>query len=190
MGKMPAEEKAEMMSKMMDNFMSDLKPEDRQKMMDDMMTKFMSSMSDQEKQSMMQNMMPKMMGGNDSMKQGGMMGMMKMMMGGNMSDMMSKMMGTNSEDKSDDNSDMPWDMCKKMMSGIGKANDLATFATPEIRTLFEEWVMQIEDEILNFVKDSETIEVDKISEHFKISNDSTTYILTRLAQKGKIKFKK
>jgi DNA-binding transcriptional MerR regulator len=85
--------------------------------------------------------------------------------------------------------EMPWDVCKKMMSSMSKTSELATFATPEVRQLFEEWAAQIEEEILSYVKDFKINETDKIAEHFKLSRESVTYFLTRLAGKGKINLK-
>jgi hypothetical protein len=78
------------------------------------------------------------------------------------------------------------DMCRKMMGAIGKTSDLATFATPEIRGLSEEWVIQIEEEIMQFVKTADQVNPESVAEHFKLSKESIMFFLTRLAQKGKI----
>jgi hypothetical protein len=170
MGKLTPEEKSAMMDQMMNKFFADMKPGDKQRMMEGMMEKFMGNMTPDEKQAMMQNMMPKMMG---SMMGGkGPMNMMKSM----------KADGNNSEEQTE----MPWDMCKKMMLTMSKTSELATFATPEVRELFEEWATQIEEEILSFVKESQINNVEKIVEHFKLSRNSVTFFLTRLANKGKI----
>ena len=182
MGKMTSEEKIAMMDQMMNKFFTDMKIEEKQKMMEDMMGKFMGTMSAEEKQAMMQNMMPKMMG---SMMGGGsgspMMNMMSMMMGGKGS-----MNMTADKNGADGQNEMPWDMCKKMMSSMSKTSELATFATPEVRQLFEEWSAQIEEEIMNYIRESKTNETEKIAEHFKLSRNSVTYFLTKLASKGKI----
>jgi hypothetical protein len=192
MGNMSKEEKKEMMDKMMENFFADMSPEEKQKMMQDMMSKMMGSFMGSgenendkenkgEKHSMMDgksnmmDMMKMMMGGKSPM-----MNMMKMMMGGK-----SPMMGMDSDGKGE----KPWDMCQKMMSSISKSSEIATFATPEIRGLFEEWIQQIEEEFITFIKSSGTDNVEKLQEHFKLSKDSVIYFLTRLSQKGKIKFK-
>jgi RNA binding exosome subunit len=185
MGNMTAEEKNAMMDQVMTKFFADIKPEDKQKMMGDMMEKFMGSMSAEEKQSMMQNMMPKMM--NSIMGSGSsspMMNMMSMMMGGK-----GPMNRTGDQSAAEGQNEMPWDMCKKMMSSMSKTSELATFATPEVRQLFEEWSAQIEEEIMNYIRVSKTNETEKIAEHFKLSQNSVTYFLTRLATKGKINLK-
>jgi hypothetical protein len=176
MGNMTSEEKSVMMARMMNKFIAEMKPEDKQKMMGDMMEKFMGTMSADEKQSMMQSMMPKMMG---SMMGGG--------SGSLMMNMMSMMMGD--KNSTEGQNEMPWDMCKKMMSSMNKTSELATFATPEVRQLFEEWSAQIEEEIMNYIRESKTNETEKIAEHFKLSQNSVAYFLTRLASKGKINLK-
>ncbi len=149
------------------------------------MEKFMAGLSPEEEQTMMGNMISKMMsgmmGGNDS-PPGGMMGRR-----GSTRAMMSKMMGSCGEDEK--TGDGPWDMCRKMMASIGKTSELATFATPEVRGLFEEWAAQIEEEIFLFVKESKTTDADQIAARFKLSKNSANYFLTRLSQQGRISLK-
>ena len=186
MGNMDSKEKREMMDSMMDRFFESMSAEERTKTMEAMMEKFMGRLKPEEMQAMFSAMMPKMMGGVMAGKESPMGGMMGMMMGksGQMKEMMSKMMdGCGEEGKS------PWDMCRKVMSSIGKTADLATFATPEVRGLFEEWAAQIEEEILHFIKESKTTDADQIAARFKLSKNSANYFLARLSQQGKISLK-
>jgi hypothetical protein len=81
---------------------------------------------------------------------------------------------------------MPWDMCKDMIASVHQSHKIATLATPEVQGLFEDWVEQIDKELLVFLKDKKTVDVKDIASHFKISKDSAYYFLTKLAQKGKI----
>jgi len=169
MGKMSPEEKEEMMGKMMELFFSEMSSEEKQKIMQNMMEKFMGSMSTEEKQKMFQEMMPKMMQG--MMGGEGPMGMM--------SSMMKRMMGEKGEG--------PMDMCKKMMGNIEKVFELSIYSTSELHTLFEEWLSQIEEEIATKIKEKGEIDSKKLSEEFKLSEESINFILLRLAKKGKIK---
>lgn len=174
--------KEKMMNKMMENQFKGMSSDDKKQMMDTMMDKFFTSMTDEEKNDMMSGMMPKMMGnmmGGDS-KMGGnpMMGMMSMMMGGG------KMNGgSGSENK------MPWDMCKDMMSGIKETASTAKFANAELRGLFDEWCQQIEQEIINFIKEKNSINVEELVEKFSLSEESIKYLLGRLASKNLIEYK-
>ncbi len=63
-------------------------------------------------------------------------------------------------------------------------------APPEIRRLFDEWLGQIEDEMLDYTNKAKSIDTEDIAKHFKLSKESVVYILTRLAKKGKVNFKK
>ena len=187
MGNMAPEEKQEMMNSMMENFFAAMSAEEKRKTMETMMEKFMGGLSPEEKQALMGTMMPKMMGemmGGQGAPMKGMMGMM-MGKGGPMREMMSKMMAGGEGEEGH----APWDMCRKMMATVGKASDLATFATPEVRGLFEEWAAQIEEEILLYIKESGTTEAGQISARFKLSINSVNYFLTRLSQQGKISLK-
>ena len=110
--------------------------------------------------------------------------------GSSMMGMMGKMMSGKKEGDEKDGGPMgfnPMEMCQKMMMNMGKSSELASYATPEVRALFEEWSEQIENEIFNFIKETGTSGPDKLAEHFKLSKDSINFFLTKLAQKGKIK---
>jgi hypothetical protein len=189
MGAMKPEDKQQMMDAMMEKFFSTLSAEDRQAMMDRMMEKFMSSMTAGEKQGMMMNMMPKMMG---QMMGGG--GMMGDMMSKRMAGMKGRMSAGAPEEGKDElkggGMEGPWDMCRKMMARMGFAGGPESNSSPEIDPLFEEWAAQIEHEIMEFIKTSGSVDLEKISAHFKLSKEAAASLLTRMAEKGKIAFQK
>ncbi len=144
--------------------MKNLSPEEKKKHWENMIDCCCSDMSDKEKEKMLKHM--KECGGP-------MMGMM-----GHMVD---RMHGKGHKGF------MPMDMCGEMISSIRQSHRIATMATPEVQALFEDWVEQIEQEMLNYLKGKDSTEIKDIAEHFKISKDSAYYFLTKLAQKGKIK---
>ncbi len=187
MGNMTPEEKQEMMDSMMENFFAAMSAEEKRKTMETMMEKFMGGLSAEEKQALIGTMMPKMMSGMMGGQESPQKGMMGAMMGegGPMREMMSRMMGSGAGEEGE----APWDMCRKMMANIGKTADLAAFATPEVRGLFEEWAAQIEEEILQCIKESGTTETGQIAARFKLSVNSVNYFLTRLSRQGKISLK-
>jgi hypothetical protein len=171
MGKMSAEEKKEMMEKMMEHFFSNTTEDDKQKMMSEMMPKMMEHMMGNAGRGP-DCMMGSMAGGKDSM-----MDMMHTMMGGR---------GAHGKDGDKEGEFNPMHMCGKMMSSISRNSEIATFATPEVRQLFEDWVQQVDDEILNLINDNASISPEEIAGKLKISKNSAIYFLSRLAQKGKI----
>ncbi len=94
--------------------------------------------------------------------------------------MMRKMMG-NAEDSN------PMKMCKTMMSTVEKVSEMSFYATPEIRTMFEEWAESIESEIYQFISDKSEINLPDIAANFKISEKAAQFFLNHLAAKGEIK---
>lgn len=81
------------------------------------------------------------------------------------------------------------DCCKKMMSTMSQIGEIAAFATPEVRHAFEEWVQQLDDEILCHMKETGSSDPDQIAAHFGLSRNSVDYFLSRLAQKGRLSIK-
>ena len=174
--------KEKMMDAMMGKFLNSMTGEDKMNMMQGMMDKFLGNMSPEEKKKMMSEMMPKMMAG---MMGGGGLPMMDMM-----KNMMGKMMGGKKEGDEKESGSTgfnPMEMCQKMMMNMGKSGELASYATPELRALFEEWSEQIENEIFNFIKETGSTDPDKLADHFKMSKNSIDLFLARLAKKDKIK---
>ena len=97
-----------------------------------------------------------------------MMGMMRKMMGG-----------------MDDYN--PMEMGKTMMSALAKVSEMAFYATPEIRSMFEEWLASVEDEIFGFIHKEDEVNPENVSNHFKISRSAAEFFLNHLAASGRIK---
>lgn len=172
-------EQQDMMSMMMNQFFSAMSSEEKQKMMERMMDQFISTMSADDRQNMMRHMMPKMMGSMMGEGSNSMMGMMSSMMG--------KMMS--GKNCNSDASEMPWDMCKKMMNNMSRASDLASYATPELHGLFEEWLSQIEEEMRADIEKQESVDPEELAKKYKLRKESIFFILGKLAQNEKIRIR-
>ena len=94
--------------------------------------------------------------------------------------MMRKMMG-NADDTN------PTEMSKEILSSIAKASEMAFYATPEIRSMFEEWLESIEIEIFDFIQLTGEVNPEKVAKKFKISKTAAHFFLNHLAAAGKIK---
>ena len=99
--------------------------------------------------------------------------------------MMGKMMGQKGGGDGEDFS--PMDMCRKMMSSMGEGQNIESFATPELRNLFNDWIQQINEEILGFVQTHQSASVEQVAEHLKLSANSVAYLFGTLAQEGKVR---
>ncbi len=96
-----------------------------------------------------------------------------------MQEMMQKMMAGMQEFN-------PMAMCQAMMSSVGKAAEMAAYATPEVRTLFEEWARSVEEEILAALKARGQMDLTQLAAQLKISPESALYFLGKLVREGKV----
>ena len=81
----------------------------------------------------------------------------------------------------------PMEMCKVMTASVARASEMSFYATPEIRSLFEEWLESVQDEILDYIRSKGEIDLQKIADRFKISESAVQFFLNHLAVSGKIK---
>lgn len=160
-----------MKEKFMESMMSGMSTDEKKALMNELMEKFFAGMSDEDKREMMRDMMTRMAGGGA---------------GEGMPNPMMRMMGFMMGGKKEDGEFNPMDMCKKMMATMGQNRETAVSATPEIRTLFEEWARQMDEELLALLDGGAPSDLDQLAARLKISKESLIYFLARLAQKGEI----
>jgi hypothetical protein len=101
-------------------------------------------------------------------------------MPGGMPAMMREMMG-----KAGGGDMNPAAMCQAMMTSVGKAAELASYATPEVRTLFEEWARSVEEEVLAALRSRGPLDLDALAVTLKISPASALFFLGKLVRDGK-----
>jgi hypothetical protein len=77
-------------------------------------------------------------------------------------------------------------MGQQVMGSIAETANLASFATPEVRALFEEWAKLVEEEILAFIKDNAPATPVDIAADMRLSEESTLYFLSKMLREGKI----
>lgn len=77
-------------------------------------------------------------------------------------------------------------MSKEVISAISHSYELATYSTPELRGLFNDWLGEIEHEVVEFLKDRNRVDPDNVALRFKLSRESVIFILSKLAREGKI----
>ncbi len=104
--------------------------------------------------------------------------------GGGMASMMQGMMSSMSGD-SDDFS--PMAMCHAMMNSVSKSAEMAAYATPEVRTLFEEWAGNVEAEVLTILRSRGKVDLTELASALKISPESALFFLGKLVREGKVK---
>lgn len=77
-------------------------------------------------------------------------------------------------------------MGQQVMGSITETANMASFATPEVRALFEEWAKLVEDEIIAFIKEKEKAQPSAIAEKVKLSEESVLFFISKLLREGRI----
>lgn len=77
-------------------------------------------------------------------------------------------------------------MSKEVLTAINHSYELASYATPELRSLFNDWLGEIELRVINFVSRRNRVDPQELAAHFKLTAESIIFVLGKLAREGKI----
>ncbi len=79
----------------------------------------------------------------------------------------------------------PMAMCQAMLTSVSKSAEMAAYATPEVRTLFEEWGQEVEREMLALLTRRGPFDLAGLAAELKISQASALIFLGKLVQQSK-----
>ncbi len=85
------------------------------------------------------------------------------------------------------------EMCRQMTQAVQQAgqavrqtNENAAYATPELRDLFDDWLEQVENEVLVFLSTKDHASVKELSRELGITEQSAIFLLSKLTRLGKL----
>ncbi len=76
-------------------------------------------------------------------------------------------------------------MCQAMLTSVSKSAGMAAYATPEVRTVFEEWGQEVEREMLALLTRRGPLSLEALAAVLKMSRASALFFLGKLVQQGK-----
>lgn len=79
----------------------------------------------------------------------------------------------------------PSAMCQAMMTSVSKSAEMAAYATPEVRMLFEEWAENVRAEVLTVLRTRGRVDLAELASALKISPEGALFFLGRLVREGK-----
>lgn len=77
-------------------------------------------------------------------------------------------------------------MSKEVLAAISNTYELSSYATPELKNLFNDWLSEIEQLITAFVNKKNRVDPDEVAREFKLQRDSVIFIISKLAREGRI----
>ena len=76
----------------------------------------------------------------------------------------------------------PKNLCRQIVTTIDEHAELESLANPEIRTLFIDWMEELEHEILDYRKLKDELNTDDLTKRFGISLQGSEFILKKMKQ--------
>lgn len=80
----------------------------------------------------------------------------------------------------------PTKMCQNLMNKVAQSKQLQAVTDPEILVLFEDWLDEIENEVISSIKKSGSDDHVSIAEKTGLSRSGADFIITKLKREGRI----
>lgn len=80
----------------------------------------------------------------------------------------------------------PIEMSKEVLAAISHTYELATYSTPELRSLFNDWLGEIERLVVDFIIHQKKADPDEIAARLNLNRDSAIFIVSKLTREGKV----
>ncbi len=80
----------------------------------------------------------------------------------------------------------PTQMCQTLVDKVFQSKQLKAVADPEILVLFENWLEELEEEIISKIKKIPSQDPVVLAEGLGLSKSGTTFLITKLQREGRI----
>lgn len=80
----------------------------------------------------------------------------------------------------------PTHMCQSLVDKVFQSKQLKAVADPEILVLFEDWLEELEEEIIAQVRENPSQDPAVLAEDLGLSKSGTLFLITKLQREGRI----
>ncbi len=80
----------------------------------------------------------------------------------------------------------PTDMCQSMVERVARSKQLAAVAEPEILSLFEDWLEELDGEVVAFVNKTGSTDPFALAKGCGLSRSGAEFLITKLKSEGKL----
>jgi hypothetical protein len=80
----------------------------------------------------------------------------------------------------------PAQMCQSLVDKVAQSEQLIAITDPDLLILFEDWLEELEAEVLTLVKSHGLLDNKLLAEHLGLSVRGATFLLSKLERAGKI----
>ena len=80
----------------------------------------------------------------------------------------------------------PTDMCQSMIDRVARSKQLTSISEPGILSLFEDWLEELDGEIVAFVKETGSKNPFDLAKGCGLSRSGAKFLITKLKREGKL----
>ena len=80
----------------------------------------------------------------------------------------------------------PTKMCQSLVERVAQSRQLSAVADPEVLVLFENWLEELESEVIVFVKKTNSLDSTDLAEGLGLSRSGADFLITKLKRAGNI----
>jgi hypothetical protein len=80
----------------------------------------------------------------------------------------------------------PTQMCQNLVEKVAQSKQLSAAVDPEVLILFENWLEELESEVISFVKESGSSDPLELAEELGLSRSGANFLITKLKRESKL----
>ncbi len=80
----------------------------------------------------------------------------------------------------------PTKMCQNLVDKVTQSRQLSAVAEPEVLVLFENWLEELESEVISFIKRTKALNPADLADGLGVSRSGAEFLITKLQREGKI----
>ena len=77
-------------------------------------------------------------------------------------------------------------MCQKLVDRVAQSRQLMAVADPELLVLFEDWLDELENEVVSLAKEHGPLSPEDLAHKLGLSERGATFLISKLSREGKI----
>jgi len=77
-------------------------------------------------------------------------------------------------------------MCQKLVDRVAQSRQLMAVADPEILVLFEDWLDELENEVVSLAKKHGSLSPEDLAHKLGLSERGATFLMSKLSREGKV----
>jgi len=77
-------------------------------------------------------------------------------------------------------------MCQKLVNRVAQSRQLMAVADPELLVLFEDWLDELENEVVSLAKQHGPVSPENLAHQLGLSERGANFLMSKLLREGKI----